>query len=183
MRALPLLALVVLAACEDNPFGLRATDSLFVDTVSLWAASDPRLEKHSAFFIGTNGAFTVRTDRGGAFDFAFDIDTADKALLLPTGAMDLGIGSGVHLSDQAFDSIKVAPGSRYQDTVAVVVDTGAVAVIRSRPTQCGYPGIFYSFYAKVRVLAVDLTDRRLDFAILANTNCGYTSLEPGLPRR
>jgi hypothetical protein len=103
-------------------------------------------------------------------------------LLIPTGAMDLGIGPGVLKSTQAFDSITVAPGSGYQDTVAVAVAEGDVAVIRSRTTRCNQ---FTSFplYAKLQVLEVDLTDRRMDFQILANINCGYKSLEPGLPGR
>jgi len=44
-------------------------------------------------------------------------------------------------------------------------------------------GATLSFYAKVRVLAVDSTARRLDFEILADENCGYLGLEPGLPSR
>ena len=183
MRALPLLVFAVVAACND-PYGLQdasvenAVDSL----VSLWAVSDPLLDRPSAYAITLSGAYTVRTDRSGALDFAFDIDTAGRAFLLPTGAMDLGVASGVLLSTQEFDSIKVAPGSGYADSVGVEVEPGDVAIIRSRPVTCVF-NIPANLYAKVKVLAVDLTDRRIDFAILANINCGYTSLELGLPRR
>jgi hypothetical protein len=187
MRALPLLALALLAACEDTLGIPDAHTENTVDTVSLWAVSGTSLERPSAYVIGTDGAFTVRTDRA-PFDVAFDLDTAGRALLLPTGALDLvgpgGVGSGVFKSTLAFDSIKVAPGSGYQDTVAVELAPDDVAVIRSRPIRCiQYFAVDYFFYAKLRVLAVDLTDRRMDLEVLANTNCGYSSLEPGLPRR
>ena len=188
MRAVPLLTLVVvLAACGD-PYGLRdASEENAVDSlVSLWAVSGTPLERHSAYAITLpqfGGAYPVRTDRQSGLDFAFDIDTAGRALLLPTGALDLGVGSGVLLSDQEFDSIKVAPRGGYEDSVGVAVEVGDVAVIRSRQVTCPYPPIPAFLYAKVHVLAVDLADRRIDFAILANINCGYTSLEPGLPSR
>jgi hypothetical protein len=31
------------------------------------------------------------------------------------------------------------------------------------------------------VLSVDLVERRVDFQVLVNANCGYRGLEPGLP--
>ncbi|HXF95982.1 MAG TPA: hypothetical protein VNI61_07745 [Gemmatimonadales bacterium] len=189
MRALPIrlpccgavLVSALLAACDD-PFALPpAGIENVVDTVSLWAASGTPLHLPSAYLIEFRQ--TIRTDQSANFDFAFDLDPAGRAVLSPTGALRLGRGSGIRVSEEPFDSITVAPGSGYQDTLAVVVDTGTVAVVRSRPVTCTFAGLAVFYYAKLRVLAVDSAARRLDFEILANANCGYRSLEPGFPRQ
>lgn len=176
------ITLALLVACED-PFALPAASrENVVDTVSLWAVSGTPLERPSAFVILVNQAMTVRTDQTANFDFAFDLDPAGQALLLPTGALRLGRGSGVLVTTEPFDSITVAPGSGYQDSLAVTVSPGTVAVIRSRPTDCFFQ-LTVSLYAKLRVLVVDAVERRMDFEVLANTNCGYRGLEPGFPTR
>ena len=51
--------------------------------------------------------------------------------------------------------------------------------MRSRPGCSLGATIFY--YAKLKVLAYDAVDRRVDFEILVNANCGYRSLQPGVP--
>ena len=184
MRALSLVLLAALAACRDPNALPAAHTTNAVDTlVSLWAASDGVVERPSAYVITLLGAGAVRTDRSGAnFEFVFDIDTAGRALLLPRGALKLGNPSGVLLSDEEFDSLLIAPSSGYQDTVAVEVAPGAVAVIRSRVVSC-FAFTSFPLYAKLEVLAVDQTDRRMDFKILANINCGYASLDSVLPTR
>ena len=37
-------------------------------------------------------------------------------------------------------------------------------------------------YAKVEILSVDDVARTMTLRALANTNCGYKSLKPGLPK-
>jgi hypothetical protein len=53
-------------------------------------------------------------------------------------------------------------------------------VLRSRPSQCIYGAIVY-YYAKVQVLHIDTVARRIDLRVLADQNCGYRGLEPGIP--
>jgi hypothetical protein len=129
----------------------------------------------------------VRTDQTvDGFDFAFDIDTAGRPVLLPTGALRLGRASGIQLTTTLFDSILVAPSGRYQLDSAVVVDSNSVAILHSRPSACSF-GISVVYYAKLHVIRIDTTSapngRRIDFEILTDINCGYRGLEPGLPRR
>ena len=65
------------------------------------------------------------------------------------------------------------------DTVAVAV--GDVLYLRSRiPTNCflGVPA-----YGKVEILQFDADNRTLKFRVLANLNCGYKSLQPGIPKQ
>lgn len=153
-----------------------------VDTVSLYALRDTPIATPSAYAIQLRGP--VRTDRGVAFDFAFDIDTLNRPVLLPTGALHLGRLSGIQVSSVAFDSILIAPGGKYELDSAVVVDVGSVVVIHSRPSDCGISlTASYVFYSKLHVLKIDPVNRRIDFEILVDRNCGFRGLEPGEPRR
>jgi len=174
----------VLAAACGNPFALPpAYVSNRVDTVSLYALSGTPIALPSAFYIVGNRV--VRTDQGGPFDFAFDIDTAGTSRLYPTGALKLGRGSGVLLSAQEFDSIKIAPTSNYKLDSAQVVTENSVVIAHSSPITCP-TGIAGVEYAKLHVLTLDTTSspagRRIQFEILVNQNCGYRGLEPGVPR-
>src|SRR5205809_47540 len=192
MRLLRLFGLVAtgaaaaLAACGD-PFGLLGASSVNVvdSLVSLYALTGTPVATPSAYRIAPPGV--VRTDQDVALvalDFAFDIDTAGRAVLLPTGALRLGRATGLQTTTVAFDSVRLAPDRGYQADSAVVVDSGTVALVHSAPTTCGV-GLspVYHYYAKLLVLRVDTAARRLDFQILADQNCGYRGLELGLPSR
>lgn len=188
MRSLPLFAaaLVLAAACGDSlglpqPSIENRRDTL----VSLYALSGTPVTQPSAYVIGFRSV--IRTDQAvEGFDFAFDIDSAGRAVLLPTGALRLGRMSGIQTTTRAFDSVLVAPSGGYQLDSAVAVDSNSVVIIHSRPLGCSF-GITAVFYAKLHVLAIDTTSgpngRRIDFEILTDINCGYRGLEPGLPRR
>ena len=179
------VALALAAACGD-PIGLPpATIANRTDTVSLYALSGTPVTTPSAYVIGFRAA--VRTDQSSTgFDFAFDIDSTGRPVLLPTGALGLPRASGIQRTLHAFDSVTVAPSGSYQSDSAVVVDSNAVMILHSRPLICSY-GIQSIYYAKLHVLAIDTTSgptgRRIDFEILTNINCGYRGLEKGLPKR
>jgi hypothetical protein len=184
MRALTLLILAFAVGCGD-PFPLpQASDSSHVDTVSLYALHGTPVSSPSAYAMEFRQA--VRTDQTPSFDFAFDIDTAGRPVLLTTGALKLGRQSGVQITTTPFDSILIAPTSGYQLDSAVFVDSNTVAILHSRSLTCSF-GIAAVFYAKLHVLAIDTTSalngRRMDFEILTNVNCGYRGLEIGVPRR
>ena len=184
MRAPTLLLLAFAVGCGD-PFPLpQASVENRVDTLSLYALRGTPVASPSAYAMEFREV--VRTDQGQGFDFAFDIDTAERAVLLPTGALKLGRQSGVQISTTPFDSILIAPTSKYQLDSAVVVDSNSVALLQSRSLTCSF-GIAGVLYAKLHVLKIDTTTastgRRMDFEILTDINCGYRGLEPGLPRR
>ncbi len=175
-----LAALAALAACGSSTGLPPARIDNVVDTVSLYALDGTPLTAPSAYDI--ENLRTVRTDVTTAYDFIFNIDAGAQALLLPTGAVGLGRQSGIRVESTSFDAITDAPTSGYADSTAVAVDSGTVAVIRSRPTQCSF-GVIVFLYAKIEVLKIDRVARRLDFRILADLNCGYRQLQPGLPTR
>ena len=173
-------ALALVAACED-PFALAdATRPNRVDTLSLWALSGTPVHLPSGYVLQTKTV--ARTDQTAAFDFAFDLGPGNEARLYPTDALRLTGRSGLLITAAQFSAIKSAPTGGYEDSSAVVVTVGTVLFARSRPdVTCVVANLPY--YAKLHVLAVDVTDRRLDFEILTDNNCGYRGLEPGIPPR
>src|SRR5262249_43549093 len=183
-----LLAAAIWASC-GSPIRLPpAFIPNRVDTVHLYALSGTPIARPSGYVIA--GRQPVRTDLYPLFDFAFDIDTAGRALLYPTGALKLGRNSGLQVVHVPFDSIHTATVVNYnRDSATVVTDT-SVVLAHSIPTTCSY-NLPAAYYAKIHVLTIDTTasgdttglgGRRIDFLILANVNCGYRGLDPGLPK-
>jgi hypothetical protein len=174
------LGLLTIAACGNTGLqpGLNANT---VDTVSLYALDGTALDLPSAFRIAA--PHVLRTDQGSDFDFVFNLTAADSAVLLPTGAVSLGIGSGIQIVKAPFDAITVVPGGVYVDSLPVQVDSGTVAVVHSRAISCVVTGSYSFLYAKLQVTKIDTLARRIDMIVLTNQNCGYHSLEPGNPTR
>jgi hypothetical protein len=175
------LALVA-AACGDTTGLPRAVLPNGVDTVSLYALYGTPISAPSAYLL--DGRQRLRTDESTGFDFVFNFDSLGRAVLLPTGAVGLVQASGLQRATVPFDSVKVAPTDGYRFAEPLVVDSGTVAIVRSRPTECGF-GFIVPLYAKLEVLVIDrtATARRLGFRILVDENCGYRGLEPGLPQQ
>jgi hypothetical protein len=184
MRYLMLLLLACgpAAAC-GNPNGLTAYVVNRDTTASLYALSGTPVSLPSGYLIPAQQA--VRTDAAASFDFAFDIDTAGRAVLLPTGALKLGNGSGLQITTQKYDSIKFAPTGNYILDSAVVVHDSTVFIAHSTLVTCSF-GVATYYYAKLRVLAIDTTSgptgRRIDLEILTDLNCGFRGLQEGLPK-
>src|SRR5260370_18100737 len=169
---------VLAAACSVGNLGLPlATDTNVVDTVSLWALDGTALSLPSGYQIATKT--TVRTDRSSSFDFAFDVDTLGRPVFLPTGALGLGVGSGLQHTSAAFDAITTPSGSDYTSDSAFVFDTGNVAVARSRP-GCS-PGASIFYYAKLKVLTYAPLAPRVLFQLLVHANSGSPPLHPAVP--
>ncbi len=186
LRSLLLPCLVLAAACGD-PFPLpKAQNENVVDTLqSLYAIHGTPPRTPSAYWLGNYVAPerpVLVQDPGGTFDFAMDLDSAYRPMLLPTGALRLGRSSGIQTTTLPFDSILIAPSGGYQLDSAVTVDVGGRAIVHSRDIRCDtqLPAVYY---AKLEILAVDSASRRIDFKILVDRNCGYRGLEEGVPRR
>jgi hypothetical protein len=174
----PALVLVSVTAC-GNSNGLPAAGlENVVDTVHLFALNGTPLADPSGFNVQTDAV--VRTDQTTVFDFAFNIDSTGKAVLLPTGALRLGIGSGIQLQTVSFDAVTSASTGTYVDTLPVVVDSGSVVVVHSRASACSFGSIVF-YYGKFEVLAIDTVARRIDLQALVDQNCGYRGLSPGFP--
>jgi len=168
-----------LAACDQALQLTPATINNVVDTVTVYALRGTSVTLPSGFDIPTN--LPARTDNA-SFDFAFDIDGSGKALIYPAGALGLARAPGVLVTGDVFDSLKTAPTTGYIDSLAVPVNVGNVFIVKSRPyiIGCELTGELPR-YGKFRILALDLAVRSLTMETLVNQNCGYRSLETGLP--
>jgi hypothetical protein len=180
-RLLSLLALSAAAACGSNDNLPDPTQSNFVDTVTVGSLTDTPITTPSGFSVGVGA---IRTDLTPEFDFAYDIQgdpATGTRVILPRAALGIDSGNsaepGVMRRDDAFDAIDVAPSNGYVTQEAVPVVLGERYIVRSR-VRCtiGVP-----VYAKVEIIGLE--DNSLVLKVLANTNCGYRGLEPGLPDR
>jgi hypothetical protein len=180
-----LLCLALAVACGD-PFALsKPRYQNLVDTVTLYALNGGTpVRTPSAYFIGTNDLppEPVLIQNGSAFDFAVDLDTLNQVVVLPTGALHLGLGSGVQTTTTPFDSIRIAPTAGFKRDSAVAIPVGGRAIVHSRDSQCSNL-LTVVYYAKLEILAVDTASRKITFQILVDDNCGYRGLEPGFPAR
>jgi hypothetical protein len=77
-----------------------------------------------------------------------------------------------------YDNITLAPLNGYVTSDTVVVEVGARYIARSR-VVCTVPNV--PEYAKLEILSVDTLARVVTFKILADNNCGYRGLAPGVP--
>jgi hypothetical protein len=165
-------------ACSSTTGLPPATQTNVVDTVSLYALRGTAINLPSAYAL--LGRASVRIDQSVVLDFAFDFDSVGEPAFFPTGALGLGSGSGLQPATTAFDTIATAPTANYVTDRPTAFTPGGVLLVASRPLTCAF-GLTVPLYAKLRVLAVDTTAKRVSFAILVNQNCGYHDLLPGLP--
>ncbi len=183
--ALPfLLGATALTGCGDALSLLPPRFANQVDTTALWAATGTPVVRQSGFLISQG--LRVRLDQVTLFDFYYDINPAGERFFIPLAAV---VNTGRTVGNPgfreelqvSFDSINTAPQDGYvsQDTVRFRV--GDVFYVRSGVESSCNLGIPY--YAKLQILSVDDSARAVSFRILINANCGYRSLEIGLPKK
>jgi hypothetical protein len=178
--ALLLAALPLAAACSDPNELLPARESNFVDTLTLFALHGTPVQSPSGYSVFEG---PVRTDRQRDFDFAYDLiiaNTDTTRYFLPQAVLDLRVNNsvnpGLQRRAEEFDQIRKAPSNGYITQDSLPIEVGQVYIVRSRLAGCGVP-----LYAKLEVLSVDDAMGTVDFQVLANINCGYKRLTPGVP--
>lgn len=180
LRGLPLLALAAgVLSCNNNILAPPTLTNV-VDTVTLSALHGTPVQAPSAYSVVDRA---VRTDQSSQFEFIFDIDTVNntpRAVFVPLALLDvvttLTFKPGLLATSKTFDEVTVAVSNGYvtDDTVAATV--GQVFYVRSRLVCGSVPQ-----YAKLQVLDIDFAARTIRLLNLADNNCGYRGLEPGLP--
>lgn len=170
---------VIAVACDDTGL-IPASFPNSIDTVTLYALRGTPIPTQSAFDIAFG--IPARTDEGDAFDFAFDIDSADVAVVFPAGALGLTPQAGLQLTEKTFSAVDEAPYDDYVVDSVLPVSVGDVFIGRSRNTtgNCFYLGSLPR-YGKFHVLELNKQDRTITLEYLVNVNCGYRKLEPGYP--
>ena len=153
----------------------------FIDTTELYALTSTPVPSASAFDIV--GGFPARIELGDPFDFAFDFDESEAAIVIPGQTLGIPVESGVQPADRAFDDILIAPIEDYIEDSIITLDVGTVFTGRSR-LATDFCSTFLGAlprYGKFEVLAIDRVEGKITLKYLVNFNCGYRSLEPGLP--
>ncbi len=182
----PLLLIVLLlalgtAACSDSNGLADATIANVERTDTLWALVGTPVSTPSGYSV--EGSRRVRTDLSVNFDFAYNVESQGGHVFLPRAALGIDTANaakpGFQVRNESFEAITVAPSNGYITDVPVPITGGQRYVVRSRVTcQIGVPK-----YAKMEILSFDEATRIVSFRILVNDNCGFKSLEPGLPDR
>jgi hypothetical protein len=181
-RAVPglLLPLVVALAlgCGSDDDLLDPNQENRVDTLSIGSLTGTPVTTPSGYAVDKG---EVRTDLDAGFDFAYNIETGGRRVFLPRAALGLpsttSADPGLQRRDEAFAEIVVARSNGYVTEEAVPIELGERYLVRSRVIcSQGVP-----LYAKIEILAFD--GNSVILQVLANANCGYKGLEPGLPDR
>jgi len=180
-----LLGVFAWSGCGDPLSLLPPSFENRVDsTAVLYAASRTPVWQRSGWLIGQRSS--VRLDQVSTFDFLYDVTPAGEHIFVPyaalvkTGRTSGNSGFREELT-LPFDSIKVAQQTDYVSADTIRFRVGEVYYVRSSVDGTCSLGIPY--YAKLQILAIDDSAMKVRFAILANINCGYRSLEPGLPTK
>jgi len=175
-----LLPLALAAACSDNNGIGAATEVNVVDTVTLGALEGTPISTPSGYRISTG---PVRTDQTVDFEFAYNVRRLDdgtyQRVLLPRGALGLSstdqVNPGLQRREESFDDIGRAQSNGYVSDSAVPIQVGERYLVRSRVIcSIGVP-----LYGKLEILSFQ--DSTVTFQVLANQNCGFKDLLPGLP--
>ena len=179
------LGVVLFSAGCDNTLALPPAGAPnIIDTVTLHALQGTPINSPSGFDVILG--LEARTDgQSQGFDIAFDIDGEGRGLIFTTGALGLDAISAIQASNRAFGDILIAPLEDYTLDSAIVVGVDSVFIVRSRSTTLGC--VFYlgqlPRYGKFHVLDLNLDTRQITLENLVNINCGYRSLEFGIPTR
>jgi len=178
-----LAAAAIVTACGGDSNLAPASVPNVVDTFTVGSLNGSPVALPSAYSVADGNV--VRTDLTAAFDFAYDVDAAGRHVFLTLEVLRLsntsGSGPGLQFSTLAFDQIGQAPTNGWITNDTIVVDSGSVLTLRSR-IICA--GLGVPLYGKLEVLGIDDTpgNETITFKALANENCGYKSLQVGLPR-
>ena len=175
-----LLVSLATAACSDSNDLPDATLEHVERTDTLWALVGTPVSTPSGFCV--EGSRRVRTDLSVDFDFAYNIQDGQH-VLLPRAALGIDTANAVNpgfvARTESFEAIAMPPSGGFVTDAAVPIATVERYVIRSRVTcNVGVPK-----YAKLEILEFNDALGIMTFRVLVNDNCGFRSLEPGLPDR
>ena len=173
-KLIPALLAVLFAGCESTDEGFEVV--LSTDTIDL-AAPTANSALPSALDLDLGiGRFPERFADAQQWDVVVRF-VGGQLTLVPAssiGATDDGGRSRAQITDalagRTFESVRQAPNTSAFDTASVVVQQGAVYVIRSRLIPCGIGAV--QKYAKTRPLEVALAEQRVKLEVVISERCG-----------
>lgn len=154
-----------------------------VDTLAVYAIAGTEVWRPSGY--SATERRTVRVDQATTVDFAYQITPDGRRILLPGALIGQtgtnGVNPGILVTDKPFDSLTIAPLNGYKTLDTIPASVGLVFYLKGRSSPFCFLGS--PTYGKVQVLGFNDSSRTMRFQVLVNGNCGYKSLEPGLPTK
>lgn len=181
------LAAIALSACRSED-AFRASLPIAPDTLVAY-------DLHTGQFPLPNGLNTISRSvvpiggSGAAFDIGFAIQPDGSVDVIPAREIISPISGlspmvGIYTSSEAFEQLERAPEEYFRPDTTTNVQLGETFILQvfrnSGELVCYYlypPRI----YSKVVIDSVNIASGAIYLRQLANPNCGYRSLVPGLP--
>ena len=187
-RFLLAVGLVAAASACDDSTGIRASFQnrevqFLVYPVNGTAATQP-----SGILI--RAPELARVDSRWAFDIAFDMDAAGVVTVYTVRAMGSEVlpsvaRIGLQADSNSYAAITHAPTGGFTYDSSVTLPVGRTLIIDKLDGTCAnFGGAFlgYNIKAKMTIDSVNLAARRIYVKMLSNPNCGFRSLQTGLPK-
>ncbi len=177
------IGLALAAACGPGSNTAAFEDA--IDTLTIFAINGTPPSDPSALDMAT-GALVVPNGTCN-FDYAFDINAADSAVIYPVRFVctDLGAATrqvGLQRSSLPFDSIQYAPLHGYTFDSAMILIPGQTMLLATLAPGCvtfSDPAI----YGKLVLDSINVQNRTIFARADIDPNCGFRSLLPGFPTR
>jgi len=183
-----LVAALSITACDDT-LGLRASFEVAFDTLSAYGITQSPLSFPVAYSAGTG--LVVRIDPELAFDVAFDLPGNNKVQIIPARRISTtrvlgGVPTatprvGIQLAQGSFESVTRAPSGGYVYDSTFVVSPGQGVVLELSGDACQF-SLASQQYAKLVVDSIVAARRQVYFRAVRDPNCGFRSLQPGVPK-
>lgn len=184
------VALVAAFAACGSPTETPAGNATIADTNSVYALTGAPPSAPT----GVNDSFPkpVRAVPTEAVDIVFDI-VGTQAIVLPTKLVFASQYFGALLaSTQPYNAMTAAPTCCYADTIALNITAGTTFYVQSFNLACRNQGVVNRryIYAKFIIDSINYTPydaianpsgRTIWYRMVTDPNCGFTSLEPGIP--
>lgn len=183
-----LAAVAGISACDDT-LGLRASLSVAFDTLSAYAMTNTPISFPAAYSVSSG--IVVRVDPTLSFEVAFDLPGNGKVQLIParristtriiSGTAAATPRVGMQLAKGSFESVTKAPTGGYTYDSTFTVAPGEAVVFELSGDACTY-SLASQQYAKLVVDSIVTSRRQVYFRAVRDPNCGFRSLQPGVPK-
>jgi hypothetical protein len=126
-------------------------------------------------------------DQAFAYDFAFDLDTSGRVVLIPARQLATQLSSpysvGLQVVPGSFAALDRAPKSGYTVDSLLVIEAHMVVAIESHDVaRCQFAIKGQSYFSKLIVDSINLELRKISATVTVNRNCGFTSFADGRPQ-
>ena len=180
-------AIAVATSCGD-PTAIKAQFDNVEDTLELFALNGVPPSLPSAIRTRSGpGQFEVRVGSDFGFDVAWDIGPSGEAIAYtPRMVASQLVGTrrvGLLLAEGPFEAVLKAPTGGYKYDSLLVLPMGKVLLVDVFDPSCPVGSLLGpNIRSKIQLDSVVPLRKSLYMRILANRNCGFRDLVPGLPR-